>query len=94
MDDTNKILYLCDRKACSNCSYPECKHTTNICHAVNFECLDEKNDVWQETVTDYRAVCEDCDYVWVGQKCSCGLTGKLINRNDPACRHFKPLNLA
>jgi len=31
-----EILYLCDRKACENCS-PECRHTTDIYHAVNFE---------------------------------------------------------
>lgn len=32
------ILYLCDRKACGDrCSYPHCKHTMNIEHAVNFE---------------------------------------------------------
>ena len=30
------ILYLCDRQACPNCSYPLCNHTTDICHAVNF----------------------------------------------------------
>ena len=28
-------LYLCDRKQCVSCN-PECKHTTNIEHAVNF----------------------------------------------------------
>lgn len=31
------VLYLCDRKACENCVYPLCKHTTDISHAVNFE---------------------------------------------------------
>ena len=30
------ILYLCDRKACENC-HEECKHTSDIRHAVNFE---------------------------------------------------------
>ena len=30
------ILYLCDRKACENCS-DICKHTSDIRHAVNFE---------------------------------------------------------
>ena len=29
------ILYLCDRKACANCSWPECKHTSNPRHAIN-----------------------------------------------------------
>lgn len=31
------IAYLCDRKQCENCSYPTCRHTTDISHAVNFE---------------------------------------------------------
>ena len=30
------ILYLCDRKACDNCSYPKCKHTSDFRHAKNF----------------------------------------------------------
>lgn len=29
-------LYLCDRRACKHCS-PECRHTTDITHAKNFE---------------------------------------------------------
>lgn len=28
------FLYICDRKQCENCS-DECKHTSNILHAVN-----------------------------------------------------------
>ena len=31
------ILYLCDRQACPNCSYPNCEYTTDIRHAKNFE---------------------------------------------------------
>lgn len=34
------ILYLCDKKQCHDCSYPLCKHTLDISHAVSF-----KNDV-------------------------------------------------
>ena len=30
------ILYLCDQRACPNCSYPECEYTTDIRHAINF----------------------------------------------------------
>ena len=29
------VFYICDRKACANCS-PECFHTTDISHAKNF----------------------------------------------------------
>lgn len=36
MDNPPKVLYLCDRRQCQNCSYPECKYTTDIIHAVNF----------------------------------------------------------
>lgn len=32
-----KILYLCDLKKCDNCSFPTCRHTADITHAVNFE---------------------------------------------------------
>lgn len=28
-------LFLCDQKRCPNCSYPECKHTTDFNHAKN-----------------------------------------------------------
>ena len=31
------IDYICDRKQCANCSYPECRHTTNIEHSVNYK---------------------------------------------------------
>ena len=31
------ILYLCDRRACLNCSYPTCEYTTDIAHAKNFK---------------------------------------------------------
>lgn len=30
------ILYVCDRKACKDCS-PDCNHTSNINHAANFK---------------------------------------------------------
>lgn len=36
-----KVAYLCDRKLCENCSYPECKHTLDISHAKNLEDPDE-----------------------------------------------------
>ena len=31
-----KILFLCDGKACEQCD-PDCRHTTKIEHAANFE---------------------------------------------------------
>lgn len=33
---TTKILYLCDRRKCKLCTYPECKHTSDPLHAKNF----------------------------------------------------------
>ena len=32
-----KIAYLCDRHECEFCDNPECDHTENIDHAVNFK---------------------------------------------------------
>lgn len=32
-----KVAYLCDRLACKECHYPECKHTFDISHAKNFD---------------------------------------------------------
>ncbi len=35
------VLYLCDRKACKKCSFPQCSHTTDIRHATNFSVIPE-----------------------------------------------------
>ena len=32
----HKIFYICDRKKCENCN-SECKHTSDVMHAANFE---------------------------------------------------------
>ena len=42
--NTTKILYLCDRLKCENCCYPDCKHTLDITHAVNFELAYKDSD--------------------------------------------------
>lgn len=34
---TRKVAYICDRRACGHCSFPECKYTTDIEHAINFD---------------------------------------------------------
>ena len=31
-----EVLYLCDRKACKVCNPEQCRHTTDVNHAVNF----------------------------------------------------------
>mgnify|MGYP004457703805 FL=1 len=41
-----KVAYVCDRKACNGCSVtqnPECSHTLDINHAVNFKKFDDKH---------------------------------------------------
>lgn len=35
------IMFRCDRKKCKNCFYPECQHTTDIHHAINFTHFDK-----------------------------------------------------
>ncbi len=40
------VLYSCDLKACDSCPHTECKHTSDISHAVNFERLG--NNHWFE----------------------------------------------
>lgn len=40
LEKTNeRVFFLCDRKQCENCS-PECRHTTDVSHAVNFHQLE------------------------------------------------------
>ena len=34
---TKPCLYICDRKKCGERCSPECTHTSDIDHAVNFE---------------------------------------------------------
>lgn len=33
------VLYLCDRKACGHKCSQECKHTSDVNHAINFELI-------------------------------------------------------
>lgn len=40
------VLYSCDLKACDPCPHTECKHTSDISHAVNFEMVG--NNHWFE----------------------------------------------
>lgn len=35
-DTTIRAIYMCDRKMCEDCSYPNCAHTSDIKHAKNF----------------------------------------------------------
>ncbi len=40
-----EILYICDRTLCENC-HEECRHTTRIDHAVNFEKIE--GYIWEK----------------------------------------------
>ena len=41
------IVYLCDRTMCENCN-PDCAHTHDIRHAVNFEAADHNKRMYME----------------------------------------------
>lgn len=47
-DEAPRVAYLCDQKACENCTYPKCRYTTDIEHAVNFK--------------SHLNITEDCEY--------------------------------
>lgn len=49
-----KVAYLCDRLACSDCSYPECKHTTDISHAVNFTIVSSDGETIEKYIEKER----------------------------------------
>lgn len=34
--EKEEVLYICDRKKCDKCSYPQCRHTFDISHAASF----------------------------------------------------------
>ena len=61
-DKAVHVLYLCDQKQCENCSYPLCRHTTDVTHAKNFHyvmdmgeegLMFEENGGYDELVTEY-----------------------------------------
>lgn len=39
MENDVIVEYICDRKACVNCTYPDCSHTKDVRHAENFEAI-------------------------------------------------------
>lgn len=43
----NKILYLCDKRACDRCLSPTCKHTVHVAHAKNFKKEKEFDIYWE-----------------------------------------------
>lgn len=58
------ILFLCDRKACEKCSYPQCRHTPELEHARNFapaEFTKRTDGVWVEQEGETMEVKTDQD---------------------------------
>ena len=56
-EDKPGIYYLCDKKECSNCTYPTCRHTSDITHAKNFTKFDKDgfngcDSYWEYEVSD------------------------------------------
>lgn len=45
------ILYICDRKRCKPCSNEDCRHTTDIEHAVHFQ-KDDRGNFWELSALD------------------------------------------
>lgn len=35
-DEDNSVLYVCDRRKCEKCTYPQCRHPFDISHAASF----------------------------------------------------------
>lgn len=55
----NDVFYICDREKCENC-FSECKHTTDITHALNFEKLFD--GVYMEKEEDLSMSKADVNY--------------------------------
>jgi hypothetical protein len=41
------VLYICDKKRCENCSYPDCKFTTKINHRLKIENSYDGEDLYE-----------------------------------------------
>ena len=84
----NKILYLCNRKKCENCSYPTCKHTTDIDYAVSFEkneagCYEEQKQAkWIDDAE--TAHCSNCGSSLLYMPCKNKLA---VPTYTPYCYH-------
>lgn len=53
-----KVAYLCDRRACPDCSYPMCKHTLDISHAVNFTSFRSDGEMADRYIEKERGIPE------------------------------------
>lgn len=82
-----KVMYVCDGKACDNCSYPSCNYTSNIEHAKNFRrVLTTHTDVYyREDIIQVSMIrCKDCKW-WKRVGCFCK-NEDLPSAND-FCSH-------
>ena len=51
-EDEPQVAYLCDQKYCESCENPDCKHTLDITHAVNFEKIEGNKYMEKENKND------------------------------------------
>ena len=51
-EDEPQVAYLCDQKYCELCENPDCKHTLDITHAVNFEKFENNKYMEKEKKND------------------------------------------
>lgn len=79
-----KVVYLCDRRKCENCN-PECTHTSDIKHAVNFR---SNGAVFEESrKIDFRPFCAVL-YTASPSECFLGeyRAGCGINEHEEPCK--------
>lgn len=82
------VVYECDQKACGDkCTYPTCRHTSDISHAVNFEPSGVKDDFIEKGWIPIENGCkmpEEGEEVlitlWMDE--SCGRGSKIIYAVD------------
>lgn len=66
------VHYICDRRACEECTNPDCNHTSDIQHAANFEKIGDayfEKEKPEESVMDIHV---ESAWIRLGN-CPCGL---------------------
>ena len=66
------VHYICDRRACNECTNPDCNHTSDIQHAANFEKIGDayfEKEKPEESVMDIHV---ESAWIRLGN-CPCGL---------------------
>jgi hypothetical protein len=74
------VLYLCDKKACEKCNSIDCRHTTDIEHAVSFE--KGPNGYYvekQESGSDIKSIVEFIEQLSIETTLSFGEASSIVN---------------